>query len=46
MCDQSLPNWVKVGKKRVGRIKNQLQKARDSNLKARPERGSPIYYYE
>ena len=46
MCDQSLPNWVKVGKKIFGRIKNQLQKARDSNLQARPERGSPVYFDE
>ena len=46
MSDKSLPNWLKVGKKRFERIKNQLQKAKHNNLQARPERGSPIYLNE
>ena len=32
MSDKSLPNWVKVGKRRFDRIKNQIQKAKDNNL--------------
>ena len=32
MSDKSLPNWVKIGKKRFDRIKNQIQKAKDKNL--------------
>ena len=46
MSDKLLQNWVKVGKKRLDRIKNQIQKAKDNNLQARPERGSPIYLNE
>ena len=43
MSDKSLPNWVKVGKKRLDRIKNQIHKAKDNNLQAGPARGTPIY---
>ena len=47
MSDKSLPNWVKVDKKKkIDGIKNQTQKAKNSNLQARPESGSPIYFNE
>ena len=47
MSDKSLPNWVKVDKKKkFDEIKNQNQKAKNSNLQARPESGSPIYFNE
>ena len=44
MSDKALPDWVKVGKKRLDRITNKFQKAKYNNLQARPERGSPIYF--
>ena len=44
MSDKSLSDWVKVGKKRFDRIKNQIQNAKNNNLEAKPERGSPIYF--
>ena len=49
MSDKSLPNWVNVDKKKKERfdgIKNQTQKSKNSNLQARPESGSPIYFNE
>ena len=44
MSDKLLSDWVKVGKKRFDRIKNQIQHAKNNNLEAKPERGSPIYF--
>ena len=46
MSDKSLPNWIKVGKRRFDRIKNQIQKAKDNNLQPRRKRDSPIYLNE
>ena len=46
MSDKALPDWVKVGKKRLDRITNKFQKAKYNNLQGRPERGSPIYFNE
>ena len=40
MSDKSLRDWVKMGKKSLDRIKNQIQYAKNNNLKARPERGN------
>ena len=42
MPDKALPNWVKVDKKRFNGIKNQTPNAKNNNLQARPNRGSPI----
>ena len=41
MLDKTLPDWVKVSKKRFDRIKNKVQNAK-KNFQARPKRGSPI----
>ena len=46
LSDESLPNWVKIDKKRFDRIKNQNQNAKNDNLQARPEGGSPTYFNE
>ena len=42
MYDKALPDWVKVGKKKFDRIKNQIQNAKNSNFQARPSLGVPI----
>ena len=41
MLDKTLPDWVKVSKKRFDRIKNKVQNAK-KNFQARPKRRSPI----
>ena len=46
MSDKALPNWVKVHKKRFYRIKNGIQNAKNNNLQATPNRGSPISFDE
>ena len=37
VSDKSLPNWVKVDKKRFDRIKNQIKNVKNNNLQAIPE---------
>ena len=44
MSDKALPDWVKVDEKRFNVIKNEIQPAKNKNLQARPNRGSPIYF--
>ena len=39
-------NWVKVDKKRIDRIKNQIRNAKYNNLQAKPECDSLIYFDE
>ena len=34
MSDIALPKWVKVGKRRLNRIKSKFQNAKDNNLQA------------
>ena len=46
MSDKALPDWVKVDKERFNKIKNKIQQAKNKNLQARPNRGSPIYFDE
>ena len=38
--DKTLPDWVKVDRKRFNVMKNQIQNAKKNNLQARPKRGS------
>ena len=37
MSDKSLRDWVKVGKKSLDRIQNEIQYAKNNNLQARPK---------
>ena len=46
MSDKALPDWVKVDEERFNKIKNEIQQAKNKNLQARPNRGSPIYFDE
>ena len=46
MSDKALPHWVKVDEERFNKIKNEIQHAKNKNLLARPNRGSPIYFGE
>ena len=39
-------SWVKVDKKRINRIKNQIQNAKNNNLQAKPKCDSLIYFDE
>ena len=39
-------DWVKVDEERFNKIKNEIQKAKNKNLQARPNRVSPIYFDE
>ena len=36
MSDKALPDWVKVGKKRFDKIKNEVQNIENNNVQARP----------
>ena len=42
--DKTLPDWVKVDRKRFNLMKNQIQNAKKNNIQARPKRGRPIYF--
>ena len=44
MSDKALPDWVKVDEKRFNVIKNEIQPAKNKNLQARQNRGSPISF--
>ena len=42
--DKTLPDWVKVDRKRFNLMKNQIQNAKKNNIQARPKRGRPFYF--
>ena len=44
MSEKTLPNWVKVSKKRFDTIKNAVQNATRDNLHIRPQCGSSINF--
>ena len=46
MSDKALPDWVKVDEERFNKIKNEIEQAKNKNLQARPNQGSPIYFDE
>ena len=44
MTYKTLPNWIKVSKKRFDTLKNGVQNVKRDNLQARPQHASPINF--